>query len=87
MEGLIRGVSVPTEMSPLLVEQQRVGDEYRVVEKAIDELRNMLASPEGCPDRATMEEGVVARTTDLLLLRQRMLELVAAVTVASLQPS
>jgi hypothetical protein len=57
------------------------------VEKEIDQLSNMLDSPEGCADRAEMEEGVVARTTDLMLLRQRMLELDAAVTVASLRPS
>ena len=42
MERLIRGVSIPTEMNPLLVEQRRVGDEYRVVEKEIDELRNAV---------------------------------------------
>ena len=85
MERLIRGVSIPTEMNPLLVEQRRVGDEYRVVEKEINELRNMLANPGGCADRPAVEEGVDARTTDLMLLRQRMLELDA--TVASLRPS
>ena len=77
----------PSQPNPLLVEQRRVGDEYRVVEKEIDELRNMLANPGGCADRPAVEEGVVARTTDLMLLRQRMLELDAAVTVASLRPS
>jgi hypothetical protein len=36
-------------------------------------------------DRAAMEADVVARTTDLMLLRQRMLELER--TVASLRPT
>jgi DNA-binding response OmpR family regulator len=86
MEGLIRRNAIPTEMSPLLVEQRRVGDEYRVVEKAIHELRtSMVTSDGGVIDRAAMEADVVARTTDLMLLRQRMLELER--TVASLRPS
>ena len=42
MEGLIIGAAhSPTELSPLLVEQRRVGDEYRVIEKVIQELRNL----------------------------------------------
>ena len=90
MERLIRGddaLSKP-KTNALLVEQRRVGDEYRVVEKEIDELRYMLgAGGATIADRAAMEAGVVSRTTDLLLLRQRMLELDAAVTVASLRPS
>ena len=88
MEGLIRGdAKPPTAVNPLLVEQRRLGNEYRVVEKEIDELRNMLARPEGCADRAATQGGIADRTTDLMLLRQRMLELDAAVTVASLRPS
>jgi DNA-binding response OmpR family regulator len=86
MEGLIRGASIPTEMNPLLVEQRRVGDEYRVVEKVIGELRNLMATSDAeVIDRAAMEADVVARTTDLMLLRQRMLELER--TVASLRPT
>ena len=90
MERLILGDgALPRpKTSPLLVEQRRVGDEYRVVEKEIDELRNTLTvGGVAIADRAAMEEGVVARTTDLMLLRQRMLELDAAVTVASLRVS
>ena len=88
MEGLIRGdTKPPIAVSPLLVEQRRVGDEYRVVEKEIDELRNTLTvTGVAIADRA-MEADIDARTTDLMLLRQRMLELDAAVTVASLRPS
>jgi DNA-binding response OmpR family regulator len=85
MEGLIRGDAIPTEMSPLLVEQRRVGDEYRVVEKAIYELRKLVSGDGEVIDRAAMEADVVARTTDLMLLRQRMLEIER--TVASLRPS
>jgi CheY-like chemotaxis protein len=89
MERLIRGDDVLSKpkTSALLVEQRRVGDEYCVVEKEIDELRDMLGAGATIADRAAMEAGVVSRTTDLLLLRQRMLELDAAVTVASLRPS
>jgi DNA-binding response OmpR family regulator len=89
MERLIRGDDAlpKSEASPLLVEQRRCGDEYRVVEKEIDLLRNMLtAGSVVIADRAAMEADIVARTTDLMLLRQRMLELDAAVTVASLRP-
>ncbi len=90
MERLIRGDDAQPkfEPSPLLVEQRRCGDEYRVVEKEIDLLRNMLtAGGVAIADRAAIEADIVARTTDLMLLRQRMLELDAAVTVASLRPS
>ena len=70
MEGLIRGdAKPPIAVSPLLVEQRRVGDEYRVVEKEIDELRNTLTvTGVAIADRA-MEADIDARTTDLMLLR------------------
>jgi DNA-binding response OmpR family regulator len=84
MEGLIRGdAKTKTAISPLLVEQQRIGDEYRVVESAIHGLRELMVTSDAeVIDRAAMEADVVARTTDLMLLRQRMLELER--TVASL---
>ena len=90
MERLIRGDDAlpKPQKSPLLVEQQRISDDYRVVETQIDQLRNMLATRGGVrTDRAAMEAAVVSGTTDLMLLRQRMLELDAAVTVASLRAS
>ena len=88
MEGLIRGVSIPTEMGPLLVEQRRVCDEYRVVERSIKELQNILAAKNVDPaDRTEMELGVISRTDELVRLGRRMLELDASVTVASLRPS
>ena len=64
MEGLIRGDAISkTEIGPLLVEQRRIGDEYRVVEKAIHELHNLLAAKNVDPaDRTEMEAGVISRT-------------------------
>ncbi len=87
MEGLIRGNAKPqTVISPLLVEQQLISDEYRVVEKAIHGLRTLMATGDAkIIDRAAIEADVVARTTDLMLLRQRMHELER--TVASLLPN
>ena len=90
MERLIRGddAQLKPQKSPLLVEQQQISDDYRVVETHIDQLRNMLATGgRVTADRAAMEAAVVSGTTDLMLLRQRMLELDAAVTVASLRAS
>ena len=84
MEGLIRGDAVQTQLSPLLVEQRLVEDEYSVVENAIRGLRKqVMTSEEEVIDRAALEADVVARTTDLMLLRQRMIELER--TVASLR--
>ena len=84
MEGLIRGDASSRELTPLLVEQRRISDEYRVVEKAIHGIRKlMVTSEEEVIDRAALEADVVARTTDLMLLRQRMIELER--TVASLR--
>ena len=89
MERLILGDTVSkTDIGPLLVEQRRVGDEYRVVEKAIQELHNLLAAKNVEPaDRTEMELGVISRTDELMRLGKRMLELDVAVTVASLRPA
>ena len=88
MEGLIRGDSKPpTTISPLLIEQRQVGNEYWMAEKAIQELHNLIATKSvDAGDRAEMEAVVVTRTTELMRLGQRMLALDAAVTTASLQP-
>ena len=84
MEGLIRGDAISTGASPLLAEHQRVSDEYRVVENAIYGLRKQVATSDAeVFDRTAMEADIVARTTDLMLLRQRMVELER--TVASLR--
>jgi DNA-binding response OmpR family regulator len=85
MEGLIAGHAKPAiTINPVLVEQRRIGAEYAVVENAINGLRKEMASGEGpAIDRAGLEADVVARTTDLMLLRQRMIELER--TVASMR--
>ena len=88
MEGLIRGDTKPAAaISPLLVEQRQIADEYRVLEKAIRELHDLMAARNVDPtDRAEMEEDAIARTAELMCLGRRMLELDASVTVASLRP-
>ena len=89
LEGLIRGASIQqTEISPLLVEQRKIGDEFRVVEKAIQEIHTLMAAKNVEPtDRAEMEAGVLVRTAELMRLGRRMLELDASLAIASLRPS
>ena len=85
MERLILG-DTATDIGPLLVEQRRVADEYRVVERTVQELHGMLGAKNVDPaDRTEMELAVISRTDDLLRLGKRMLELDAAVTIESLQ--
>ena len=89
MEKLILGeTSFNIDIGPLLVEQRRVSDEFRVIERSIIELRGMLGAKNVDPaDRAEMELGVISRTDELMRLGKRLLELDAAVTVASLRPA
>ena len=89
MEGLILGTTTPnTDIGPLLVEQRRVSDEFRVIERSITELHGMLRARNVDPaDRTEMEAGITSRTVKLRRLGKRMLELDAAVTVASLRPA
>ena len=89
MEKLILGDTVSnTDIGPLLVEQRRVADEYRVVEKSIQELHGMLAAKNVDPaDRTEMELAVISRTDELMRLGNRMLELDASVIAAALRPS
>ena len=89
MEGLILGDAISKiEIGPLLVEQRRIGDEFRVVERSITELHGMLGARNVDPaDRVEMEAGIISRTAELMRLGKRMLELDAAVTVASLRPA
>jgi DNA-binding response OmpR family regulator len=89
MERLFLGNTFSNiEIGPLLVEQRRISDEFRVVERSITELHGMLGARNVDPaDRIEMELGVISRTEELMGLGKRMLELDAAVTVASLKPS
>ncbi len=77
MERLILGDTSSTiEIGPLLVEQRRIGDEFRVIERSITELHGMLGARNVDPaDRAEMELGVISRTDELMRLGKRMLEL------------
>jgi hypothetical protein len=76
------------EIGPLLIEQRRTGDEFRVAEKAIDKLRKLLASSGIDSDaRARMELAMTSSTAELVRLGERMLELDASVTVAVFRPS
>ena len=87
MEGLIAGDTKPETASPLLGEQRQLADEYRVAERTIQELHNMMAAKNVDPaDRAEMTADVTLRTAELMRLGQRMLELDASVTVASFRP-
>lgn len=87
MEGLILGTTTPNkQIGPLLVEQRRIGDEYRAVEKT--KLHLLLAGTNIDPiERTEMEAGVIARTAELMRLGQRIFELDASVIVASLRAS
>ena len=89
MERLIRDATFcPAEMGELLVQQRQVGDEFRAVEKVVQELHKLIGSKNVNPtDRTQMEAEAAIRTVALNRLGQRLLELDAAVTVASLRPS
>ena len=87
MEALILGDTVPdTDIGSLLVEQRRIADKFRSVEKAIHELHVRLVAQNVAPaDRAEMELVVTSRTDELMRLGERMLELDALVTAARLR--
>ena len=81
----IRKAHAPDHTEP---EQRKIGDEFRVVERSIQELHGMLeAKNVDAADRTEMELSVISRTDELMLLGKRRLELDAAVTVASLRPA
>jgi hypothetical protein len=72
------------EIGPLLVEQRRISDEFRVVESAIREMQKQLAKRRIDPaDRMRMEAGVATSTAELMRLGRLRLELDASVTTAA----
>ena len=87
IERLIRVASFcPTDMSELLIQQRQVGDEYRAVEKVVQELHKLMGSKNIDPtDLAEMEVDVAIRLAALNRLGTRLLQLDAAVTIASLR--
>ena len=87
IERLIRMAPFcPTDLRELLVQQRQVGDEYRAVEKVVQELHKLMGSKNIDPtDLAQMEVDVAIRSAALNRLGKRLLELDAAVTIASLR--
>ena len=74
------------EIGPLLVEQRRIADKFRVAEKALQEAHRLLAVR--VLDRPTRERllaSLPAQTAELIQLGQRRLELDASVTLAAEQ--
>jgi DNA-binding response OmpR family regulator len=89
MEGLIMSDAISKmEVGPLLAEQRRTADEYRVVEKVVQDLHKSLAATSfDQVGRAEAAAHIVSRTADLMRLGQQMLDLDASVIAASLRSS
>jgi DNA-binding response OmpR family regulator len=89
MEGLIMSDAISKiEIGPLLAEQRRIADEYRVAEKVVQDLHTSLAATSfDQVGRAEAAANIVSRTADLMRLGQRMLDLDASVIAASLRTS
>ena len=76
------------EIGHLLIEQRRTGDEFRVVQKAVQLMHGLLAGRRIDPGaRANLEVSVISSTAELIRLGKRMLDLDASVIAASLRPS
>jgi hypothetical protein len=89
MEGLIMSDAISKmEVGPLLAEQRRIADEYRVAEKVVQDLHTSLAATSfDQVGRAEAAADIVSRTADLMRLGQQMLDLDASVIAASLRTS
>jgi len=89
MEGLIMSDAISKmEVGPLLAEQRRTADEYRVVEKVVQDLHKSLAATSfDQVGRAEAAAHIVSRTADLMRLGQQMVDLDASVIAASLRTS
>ena len=75
------------QSDPLLAEQRRLSDEYRIVEKEFRGLRNLMATRNvEITDRASMEADAVARTIKLTELNRRMAELDVLMAAAPASP-
>ncbi|CAN1725057.1 protein of unknown function [Hyphomicrobium sp. 1Nfss2.1] len=72
------------EIGPLLVEQRRVGDEFRIIEAAVLQMHKTLAG--GHLDAATRSQigaFVDSTTSKLIQLGRRRLDIDAAVSAAN----
>ena len=74
------------DIRPLLVEQRRTGDEFRVAERGVYQLQKSLSGRGvDAAARARMEDAMTSRWAELVRLGQRMLELDALVARAALR--
>lgn len=74
------------EIGPLLVEQRRVGDEFRIVEAAVQQMHKTLAGRHlDAATRSQIEAFVDSTTSKLIQLGRRRLDLDAAVSAANAQ--
>jgi DNA-binding response OmpR family regulator len=77
MKGLLMSDAIAKiEIGPLPVEQRRIADEYRSVEKVLQAMHKSLSTKTF--DRATRAEteaSIVTRTAELMRLGQQMLDL------------
>lgn len=72
------------ETGPLLVEQRRLGDEFRIVEETVQQIHRMLAEKHlDTATRSQIEAIAISTTTELRRLGQRRLELDASVCAAN----
>lgn len=72
------------EIGQLLVEQRRLGDEFRIVEEAVQQMHRTLAESQlDAATRAEIEAFVISTTTELRRLGQKRLELDASVSAAN----
>lgn len=71
------------ELSSLLVEQRRTGDEYRIAESNIRDLQKALAGNElDALGRARTERAMFSSLVELARIGRRMLDLDASLVVA-----
>ena len=71
------------ELSSLLVEQRRTGDEYRIAESNIRDLQKALAGNElDALGRASTERAMFSSLVELARIGRRMLDLDASLVVA-----
>ena len=74
------------DITSLLVQQRRTGDEFRVAEKGVHQLQKSLSgSGIDAAARVRMGDAMVSRWAELVRLGQRMLELDALVARAALR--
>jgi len=71
------------EISSLLVEQRRTGDEYRIAESNIRDLQQALAGKElDALGRARTERAMLSSLVELARIGRRMLDLDASLVIA-----